>query len=192
MPQPRRVPSTGRVRSLRPARPTGVERFFDEDELIVSKTDAHGRITYANEVFLRVADYHADEILGQPHSIIRHPAMPRGVFSLLWDTIGAGDEIFAYVVNLARNGDHYWVFAHVTPTFGPDGALVGYHSNRRVPRRSAIATIEPIYRTMCAIEADAASKRDGAEASRAFLDERLVSLGVAYDELMFALAAEEV
>ena len=62
---------------------TGVERFFDDDELIVSKTDLKGRITYANGVFLKVAGYTEEEVLGQPHSIVRHPDMPRCVFKLL-------------------------------------------------------------------------------------------------------------
>ena len=101
---------------------TGVERFFDKDEIIVSKTDLKGRMTYCNDVFLRIAGYTEQELLGQPHSIIRHPDMPRCVFKLLWDTIGAGKEIFAYVINRAKNGDHYWVLAHVTPSRDPDDA----------------------------------------------------------------------
>jgi hypothetical protein len=72
--------------------------------------------------------------------------MPRAVFSLLWERLSEQKEIFAYVLNMASNGDHYWVHAHVTPTFGADGQVVGYHSNRRVPGKSAIQTIAPIYR----------------------------------------------
>src|ERR1017187_6768808 len=85
---------------------TGKERFFGEEEIFVSKTDLKGHITYANEVFLRVAGYDEEEVLGQPHSMIRHPAMPRCVFKLLWDQIQVGREIFAYVVNRAKTGDH--------------------------------------------------------------------------------------
>jgi PAS domain S-box-containing protein len=88
-------------------RPTGRESPFNDEEIIVSKTDQHGRITYANDVFARVSGYELVELLGKPHSIIRHPAMPRCVFKLVWDTLKAGDEIFGYVLNLARNGDHY-------------------------------------------------------------------------------------
>jgi PAS domain S-box-containing protein len=115
---------------MRPT-PTGRERTFDDEEIIVSKTDLSGRITYANDVFLRISGYTEAEVIGQPHSLIRHPDMPRSVFNLLWKTIGAGQEIFAYVVNMAKNGDHYWVLAHVTPTFGPAGDIIGFHSNRR-------------------------------------------------------------
>ena len=167
--------------------PTGHERFFREDEMIVSKTDPSGRLVYANDVFLTIAGYTEREVLGQPHSMIRHPDMPRGVFALLWETIASGSEIFAYVVNLAKNGDHYWVFAHVTPTFGPAGEIVGYHSSRRVPSASALRTIIPLYAEMSAVERAQPSKREAVLASRALLDRKLEALGVAYDELMFAL-----
>lgn len=75
--------------------PTGTERTFENDEIIVSKTDSKGRITYANDVFLKLALYEESEVLGAPHSLVRHPDMPRAVFKLLWDTIQAGEEIFA-------------------------------------------------------------------------------------------------
>ena len=87
--------------------PTGRERRFDDDELLVSKTDPKGRITYANDVFVRVSGYALPEIIGQPHNLIRHPQMPRGVFRLLWDSISRGEELFAFINNLAKNGDHY-------------------------------------------------------------------------------------
>jgi len=173
--------------SERAKSPTGRERFFREDEIIVSKTDPSGKLVYANEVFLTIAGYTEREVLGQPHSMIRHPDMPRGVFALLWETIASGSEIFAYVVNLAKNGDHYWVFAHVTPTFGPTGEIVGYHSSRRVPSASALRTIIPLYAEMSAVERAQPSKREAVLASRALLDRKLEALGVAYDELMFAL-----
>ena len=117
----------------RAIRPTGVENLLGEEELIVSKTDLKGRITYANDVFIRMAKYSYAELMGAPHSAIRHPDMPRCVFKLLWDTLQSRQEIFAYVVNLAKDGSHYWVFAHVTPSYAKDGRIIGFHSNRRVP-----------------------------------------------------------
>ena len=98
-------------------RPTGVERTFGADEIIVSKTDPKGRLTYANHVFCRsLRATPSPMLLGQPHNIIRHPDMPGGVFKLAWETIAGGSEIFAYVLNLASDGAHYWVLAHVTPS----------------------------------------------------------------------------
>ncbi|MBL8654295.1 MAG: PAS domain-containing protein, partial [Alphaproteobacteria bacterium] len=69
--------------------PTGRERHFGKDEVIVSKTDPKGKITYGNDVFERMAGYSEAEYLGAPHSILRHPDMPRCVFKLLWDRIAA-------------------------------------------------------------------------------------------------------
>ena len=74
---------------------TGHERTFAPDEFIVSKTDVKGHITYANEVFLRISGFDEEEVIGAPHSLVRHPDMPRCVFKLLWETIQAKKEIFA-------------------------------------------------------------------------------------------------
>jgi PAS domain S-box-containing protein len=167
--------------------PSGRESPFRDDEIIVSKTDLKGRITYTNDVFLRVSRYTAKEILGQPHSIIRHPDMPRCVFKLLWDTIEAKGEIFAYVLNMARNGDHYWVFAHVTPSFDTNGTVVGYHSNRRKPEAAQIAKIQPIYRSLLEAEQRAADRKQGMHVSHDQLFTMLKAQGVAYDEFVFAV-----
>jgi len=166
---------------------TGVERTFGADEIIVSKTDLKGCITYANQVFLRVAQFTEQEVLGKPHNIIRHPAMPCGVFQLLWDTVQAGREIFAYVVNRAHSGDHYWVLAHVTPTFGANRTLVGYHSNRRLPRRDAIEKIRPLYDMMLNEERKWGSPRDAARASLAKVTAVLQDRRQTYDEFVFSL-----
>jgi PAS domain S-box-containing protein len=167
--------------------PSGRESPFRDDELIVTKTDLKGRITYANDVFLRVARLSLRETLGQPHSIIRHPDMPRCVFKLLWDAIEAGGEIFAYVVNLASNGDHYWVLAHVTPSFDASGRIVGYHSNRRRPDPEKVARIVPIYRSLLEIEAKAADRKIGMGKSLEHMTTLLRDNRVSYDEFVFSL-----
>ncbi|MEO5336837.1 MAG: PAS domain-containing protein [Magnetospirillum sp. WYHS-4] len=167
---------------------TGVERTFAEHEIIVSKTDLKGRITYGNEVFFRMAGYTERQAIGQPHSMIRHPEMPRCVFKLLWDTIQGGHEIFAYVVNRSANGDHYWVLAHVTPSRDGSGNLVGYHSNRRVPNRTVLtSTIIPLYNQLLQEENRHSNAKDGMNASHAMLVNLLKDKGMRYDELIFAL-----
>lgn len=167
--------------------PTGHESPMRDDELIVSKTDLKGRITYANDVFLRIAHLGPREALGAPHSVIRHPEMPRCAFKLLWDTIEAGKEIFAYVINLAANGDHYWVFAHVTPSFDGTGKIVGYHSNRRKPASEQIAKIKPIYRELIEVEERAADRKVGMMQAHAHLLQLLDQNKVTYDEFVFSL-----
>lgn len=125
---------------------TGKEVFFGDNEIIVSKTDLKGYLTYANDVFLDIAGYTEAEVLGKPHSLIRHPRMPRCIFKLLWETISGGGELFAYVMNRCKNGDHYWVLAHVTPSRNEAGEIIGYHSSRRVPNRKILeGTIVPLY-----------------------------------------------
>ncbi|WP_046867066.1 PAS domain-containing protein [Microvirga massiliensis] len=173
--------------SRKSVHPTGRESPFSSDEIIVSKTDPKGRITYANDVFVRVSGYSVPELLGQPHSIIRHPDMPRCVFKLLWDTIQAGEEIFAYVLNMARNGDHYWVFAHVSATRDASGTIVGYHSNRRKPSDAQIAAITPIYRDLLREEHRPANRKDGMTNAGAMLASLLRQKGTSYDEFVFSL-----
>lgn len=166
---------------------TGTERTFGHDEIIVSKTDTAGRITYANDVFLSIAGYTEREIIGKPHSIIRHPDMPRCVFRLLWETIRTGRECFAYVINRARNGDYYWVHAHITPNTDETGAITGYHSNRRCPRREAVAAVEPLYADLRTIETRHADPRAGIDAAHAALNDRLRALGMPYHHFVFTL-----
>jgi len=168
---------------------TGIERFFGEEEIIVSKTDLSGRITYCNDVFIRVSGYSEPELLGAPHSLLRHPDMPRSVFKLLWDTIQGGRECFAYVVNRTKEGDHYWVLAHVTPSYDATGRMVGFHSNRRTPDRAALDAIIPLYQDILEAERRAQGKRAELEAGERVLRAFLERAGRPYDELMFSLAA---
>jgi len=169
---------------------TGVEQFFNENELIVSKTDLKGHLTYCNDVFLRLAGYGESECLGKPHSMIRHPQMPRAIFGLLWESIQKGEEIFAYVMNRCKNGDHYWVLAHVTPSRDNSGSVIGYHSSRRVPdRRILEGQIIPLYRDLLAIEQASQNRKTGMEKSIKMVHEKLGELGMEYDQFIATLAA---
>lgn len=178
--------------SPRPAvTPRSEERLLHADELIVSKTDLHGRITYANETFRRISGYTRAELLGAPHSLIRHPDMPRCVFQLLWNELHADREVFAFVKNLAKDGAFYWVFAHVTPSYDASARVVGYHSNRRAPARSAIAALEPIYARLCAVESAESDVKSAIAASTRALQSTLAASGRSYHELIFSLLGDE-
>lgn len=166
---------------------TGREVKFGDEEVIVSKTDVKGVITYANDVFIRISGYSEAQLIGAPHSILRHPDMPRAVFKFLWERIAGGQETFAYVLNKARNGDHYWVFAHVTPSYDRAGKVVGYHSNRRCPDRSAIEKVRPLYAQLLELEQGAASKDEGMRRSLKALSDFVASTGMDYDALVFTL-----
>lgn len=168
--------------------PTGREVSFDEEQIIVSKTDLRGVITYANDVFQQVSGYSEAELLGEPHNLIRHPGMPACVFRLLWDTLKSGEEIFAYVLNLAKNGDEYWVFAHVTPSFDARGQIVGYHSNRRVPYPDALPKVRSLYAQLLSLERAAPDRARGIEAGLGAMQSLLASAGMDYSEFVFGLS----
>ena len=120
--------------------------------------------------------------MGAPHSILRHPDMPKAVFKLLWDTIQAGNEIFAYVKNLAKDGSYYWVEAQVTPSFDDNGTIIAYHSVRRKLSSKTINMITQVYSQMLSIEG-----KSGVEASAKYLFDLLKQKGVSYDEFVFSL-----
>ena len=165
----------------RPA-PTGTERFLKEDDFIVSKTDLKGRIIYGNKVFIKISGYTESELLGAPHSILRHPDMPKIVFKLLWDRIQNKQEIFAYVKNLCKDGGFYWVFANVTATVAPDGSIRDYHSVRRKPSQKAMDVIPGLYSQLLDAE-----RSGGMEASYKLLTDILKEKGVSYDEFVLSL-----
>ncbi len=167
--------------------PEGVERIMEEDDLIVTKTDKKGWITYCNQMCADIAEYDASELIGSPHSIIRSRAMPRCVFKLLWDRISDGHEVFAYVVNKTKNDNHYWVFAHVTPSRDEQGNIVGYHSNRRKPFEGALEAVKPLYAALLEEEAKYKNRKEGLAASTALLGKVLEQKGVDYDEFVLSL-----
>ncbi len=167
-------------------KPTTVEKVMREDDFIVSKTDLKGRITYGNRIFIEYSGYSASELLGAQHNIIRHPDMPRAVFKLLWDTIQARQECFAYVKNMAKDGSFYWVFANITPSFDASGNLLGYYSVRRKPKASAVKTMSDLYHAMLDAEARAGA-RDAMTVSGKLLTDLLQEKGVSYEEFILSI-----
>jgi PAS domain S-box-containing protein len=158
------------------------ELTFPEDEMIVSKTDTKGNITYGNELFLKLAGYDEKEILHKPHNIVRHPDMPKIIFKLLWDYLHQGKEIYAYVVNKSKNGDSYWVFANVTPSYDKNKKVVGYYSVRRKPTSKALSIIKPLYSKLLSAE-----KSGGMEASLKIINELLEKNGGRYDKFILSI-----
>lgn len=168
--------------------PTMNERFFEKNDIIVSKTNLKGHLTYVNRIFMSISDYGESELLGQPHSVIRHPDMPRTIFKLFWSQLQEKREVFAYVKNMAKNGDFYWVLAHATPSIDPSGELLGYHSNRRVPDRRVIDdVVVPLYRDLKRIEDQEPDRRVGLDESWRRLNALLQQRGIGYDEFVLGL-----
>jgi len=159
-----------------------MEKFLSEDDFIISKTDKKGIITYGNEKFIHMSGYKEHELLGSPHNILRHEDMPKVVFDTLWREIAQKREIFAFVKNRCKNGDHYWVFANLTASIDKRGEVIGYYSVRRKPNPTAIREIEPLYKTLRDAE-----KTGGIEASRNIIDRMLQEKGVQYNEFIVNL-----
>ena len=170
--------------------PSNRETVLDEDEMIISKTDTKGKLTYVNRTFMKISQLSEEELLGVQHNIIRHPDMPRGVFKLLWDTLERGEECFAYVKNMSKDGGFYWVLANVTPDYDNQGRLQGYYSVRRRPSRESIAAVTPIYQAMLNIERQH-SPKEALQRSTEYLDQTLTSLGISYNQFIFSLLRKE-
>ena len=121
----------------------GNEIVLDDTTLLVSETDAKGHIVFADKAFVHVSGYSLEELIGQPHNIIRHPDMPKAAFKELWETIKQGKVWQGFVKNSAKNGQHYWVFATIFP-FGKEH----YLSVRKKAFPEEIEKYEAVYRKM--------------------------------------------
>ena len=122
------------------------ERILDDYAFLVSETDAKGNVTFANDDFCKMAGYELDELMGQPHSIVRHPDMPKKAFKSLWDTVQSGNIWTGYVKNSVKGGNgYYWVYATVYPFETCDGSK-GYLSCRRKPSKEEIAEHDALYK----------------------------------------------
>jgi PAS domain S-box-containing protein len=162
--------------------PRNNEKTLSAEEFIVSKTDTKGKILYGNKIFIKISGYEEKELLGKPHSILRHPDMPKAIFKLLWDRLQARKEIFAYVKNLCKDGSYYWVHANVTVTLDANDNVVDYHSVRRKPSRKSMEVIPGLYAQLLAEE-----KSGGMEASIRLLNKILEEKGMSYDDFIFDL-----
>ncbi|MDP1656381.1 MAG: methyl-accepting chemotaxis protein [Hylemonella sp.] len=123
------------------------EYLMPSEQMLVSTTDIKGRITYCNPAFIAASGYLREELLGQPHNLVRHPDMPEEAFRDMWDTVTRGKPWTGLVKNRRKNGDCYWVMANVTPLL--EGEVVqGYLSVRTAPSREQVVAAEALYTTM--------------------------------------------
>jgi len=166
--------------------PTNVENIVGSTDLIVSKSDAEGNITYTNPIFMKISGYSQGDLLDKPHAILRHPDMPKVVFKYLWSNLKEGRDVIAFVKNLCKDGSFYWVLATVKMAKNPDGSFRNYMSTRRGITDAAKSAIVPLYAKLLEIE-----KSDGVEASEkalnAFLAEKGVTDSDSFNKLMLAI-----
>jgi len=146
--------------------PIDEEIPLDPKRYIVSETDEKGKITFCNDYFMEISGYSHDELIGQPHSVVRHPDMPKVVFKLLWVMISTGHNINAVVKNLAKDGRYYWVFTSFEIRKDTDtGEIIGYHASRKAVSKHIVEVISELYTKLLEIE-----NKDGVDASQKYLN----------------------
>ena len=139
---------------------TNTEYALTENDSIVSRTDLKGVITYINEDFIRISGFTEDELIGAPHSIVRHPDVPPEAFEDLWQALKAGHSWSGLVKNRCKNGDYYWVLANVTPIY-ENNQPAGYLSVRNKPNREHIKEVSAGYKLFSEGKAGNLKIRDG-------------------------------
>ncbi|WP_288888142.1 PAS domain-containing methyl-accepting chemotaxis protein [uncultured Citrobacter sp.] len=120
---------------------------LDDDTTLMSTTDLHSYITHANDTFVTVSGYSLNELLAQPHNLVRHPDMPKAAFADMWYTLKQGEPWSGIVKNRCKNGDHYWVRANAVPMVR-EGQVTGYMSIRTRATEEEIAAVEPLYQAL--------------------------------------------
>lgn len=176
---------SSRVTILRDA-PEGASHEVDVNDIFFSVTDAKGVMTHVNDVFIRYAQYNADEMIGKPHNLIRHDEMPGGAFKLMWDTIEDGRPFAAYVRNRAKSGSAYDVLATVTPL--PNG---GYLSVRTCPMTDRFEAAGQLYQEANLVEHEAKANGVGRRERAVIGAEKMGELLPDYDAFIRdALPAE--
>ena len=131
--------------------PIDEEYIFDSD-VIISQTDTKGVITYANRAFSKTSGYSVEELVGQPHNIIRHPDMPKAAFAKMWQTIESGRVWNGLVKNLRKDGLYYWVDTEILPIRNENDEVTGYIAARKPASRKNITEIQENYSKMLELE----------------------------------------
>ncbi len=132
--------------------PVDEEYQFDNEGVLVSQTDLDGIITYANQKFREVSGYSYDELVGKPHSIVRHPDMPHVTFAKMWDTIKSGQVFNGTIKNMRKDGRYYWVDLEILPIKDDNGQVTTYMAAARPASRKDIEENEELYNRMLEAE----------------------------------------
>jgi PAS domain S-box-containing protein len=158
------------------------EKKFNDNEMIVSMTDAKGIITYANDIFCKMAEYDLEEVIGKPHNMLRHPDMPKVVFKLVWKNLLAGRNFYGFIKNKTKNGNYYWVKAFFQPII-KNGRVDKLISYRQSVNDYTKEIISPIYKQLLDIES-----KESIVGSEKFLNDFLNKRNLSYMEFIDRLS----
>ena len=177
--------SSGGIQIQRPT-PIDKEVPWDKTKTLVSKTDTFGTIEYVNEVFMDVSGYEEFELVAKPHSIIRHPDMPKAIFKVLWDNIKAGNQFHGILKNLAKSGRYYWAITNFEYVRDENDKIINYIARRKaVPQDIITNHIQPLYKKLLQIE-----QASGELASEKYLNGFLQEAGLTYVDYITNLMVE--
>ena len=134
-------------------KPKAVDKeFIFDGRVIVSETDLKGVITFANRKFCEISGYTKEELVGEPHNIIRHPDMPKAGFAEMWKEIKSGKIWHGLVKNLRKDGLYYWVETEISPIFDTNNKITGYIAARKPANRKNIDEAQELYKKMIKLE----------------------------------------
>jgi PAS domain S-box-containing protein len=121
------------------------EEIFLSKGIMITETDINGIITYANRKFREITGFSYKELIGSPHSIVRHPDMPQGLFRGMWKTIVLKKTWCGYIKNMRKDGKFYWVLTYIQPKFDENNIIIGYVSGTKKPNYNALKEMEEKY-----------------------------------------------
>lgn len=155
--------------------PVDEEIMWDKTKTIKSKTDEMGTITYVNSTFIEVSEYSKEELIGQPHNLVRHPDMPKVIFKLLWTNLKNGVNFHAVVKNMTKTGKYYWIVTNFDIFKDASGVPSAFLGVRTSIPDGVVKEVEPLYEKLLEIE-----KEKGVEESEKYLDKFLKDEDVDY------------
>ena len=168
------------IKFVRP-KPINNEIILDPSKVIMSKTDYKGVIQYANEYFMNICGYEEYELMGKPHNVIRHPDMPKVIFKFMWERLRKGENIYAVVKNLAKDGSYYWVMTTFETTYDEDGDILAHYARRKAVPIKARKTFEDLYKRIIKIE------NQNEEVAEKFFYGFIEDSGKTYDDLFLSV-----
>jgi len=162
-------------------KPIENEIILDPSKVIMSKTDQKGIIMYANDYFMEICGYEEFELMGKPHNVIRHPDMPKVIFKFIWEKLHKGENVFAIVKNLAKDGSYYWVMTTFETTFDDDGKILYHYARRKAIPSKVKKKVAALYKKIKKIE------NQDEKVAEKYLYGYLENLGIKYDQAVLSL-----